>query len=292
VEHIGGAPLNFAVHSGRLGGHAILVSAVGRDDAGRRALDEIAQLGLSTTYIRTVTEGETGRVSVSLLDGQPRYEIHRPAAYDFAQLSVADCEALSAQNPSWIYFGTLSQTSPLVRATTGRLLSACPGANRFYDLNLRQNCFTPELVQDLMAEADYVKLNEQEARVVMNMFGSEERSLEEFCRASAGAFGWKAVCVTRGECGCALLTGDEYYEAAGYPIDVADAVGAGDAFAAALVYGISRGWSAREVAEFSNRLGALVASRDGAVPPYDPAEILAINGTDDGLRADQDWQYS
>ncbi len=275
-EHLGGAPLNFTAHSSRLGHNAILISAVGADDRGRRALTEVANLGLSTAFIRTVGIA-TGLVTVSLMDGQPQYEIHRPAAYDLLQLTTEDYEWLTAQRPSWIYFGTLSQMAPEVRATTARLMELNPSADRFYDVNLRKNSFTRELVRDLLALANYVKLNELEANTVMEMFGSHERSLEEFCRAYAAAFSWKAVCVTRGENGSAILLGDQYHEAGGFPIQVADAVGAGDAFAAALVHGISAGWSAPQVADFGNRIGALVASREGAVPPYDAADI-PLNG--------------
>jgi fructokinase len=250
-----------------------LISAVGLDDRGRRALTAVEDLGLSTAFIRTVAGMGTGVATVRLTDGQPLYEIHRPAAYDRLQLTSDDYTILTAQRPSWIYFGTLSQMAPEVRATTGQLMALNPEADRFYDVNLRKNSFTPELVRHLMTLANYVKLNEHEAKTVMQMFGSHERSLEEFCRGYAAAFSWKAVCVTRGERGSAILLGDKYHEAAGYPVQVADPVGAGDAFAAALVHGISEGWSAPEVADFGNRLGALVASREGAIPPYDVADI-------------------
>ena len=275
---MGGAALNFSVHSSRLGHRTVLLSAVGADERGRRALNEVAEFGLTTAFIRTVPDVETGLVSVTLIDGQPQYEIHRPAAYDHVHLTSGDYDALASLDPSYIYFGTLSQTASQVRTTTERLLARNPTASRFYDLNLRKNCYNRELVRTLMAEADYDKLNEHEAEVVMRMLGSHKRSLEEFCRVYADAFRWKGVCVTRGQCGSAILLGDEYHEAPGYPVQVADPVGAGDAFAAALVHGISEGWPPKEVADFGNRLGALVASRKGAIPSYEPAEIAALQG--------------
>jgi fructokinase len=90
--------------------------------------------------------------------------------------------------------------------------------------------------------------------------------LEGFCRDGAARFGWQAACVTLGARGCAMLVGDDYIEAAGVPVAVADTVGAGDAFAAAFVHGLVAGWPVRRVAEFANRAGAAVAGAKGAIP--------------------------
>ena len=273
---MGGAPLNFAAHAGRLGHSCILISAVGTDDRGSRALCQLGELGLRTDFVHTTTNAETGVVSVEFLDGQPEYEIHRPAAYDHIHLTPSDYNALTALKPSWIYFGTLNQTADAVRSATARLLAMNPTAERFYDLNLRTNSYSRELVRELMAVAHHVKLNEMEAAIIMQMFGSQERSIEEFCYAYRKLYGWRTVCVTRGQRGCAILAGDQYHEADGYPVRVMDTVGAGDAFAAALVHGLSQGWPVTAIADFGNRLGAFVASRKGAIPAYNLAEI-AVN---------------
>ena len=89
---------------------------------------------------------------------------------------------------------------------------------------------------------------------------------ERFCRAGAARFGWQAACVTLGARGCAMLVGDDYVEAAGVPVAVADTVGAGDAFAAAFVHGLAAAWPAATIADFANRAGAAVAAVRGAIP--------------------------
>jgi fructokinase len=121
-----------------------------------------------------------------------------------------------------------------------------------------------------------VKLNDVEVGMVGQMFGTPETTVESFCRNYAARFGWQAVCVTRGSEGCALLLAGEYLELPGYRVKVADTVGAGDAFAAALVHGIHAGWPAREVGDFANRLGALVASRSGGVPAWTANELQEL----------------
>ena len=128
--------------------------------------------------------------------------------------------------------------SPQAKALTLKLIAANPQAQRFYDVNLREKCYEASLLKELMPLASVAKLNDQEVATIQTMFGWSYRSLEEFCRGTARRFGWEAISVTRGEAGCVLLVGDDYVEAAGYKVRVADTVGAGDAFAAAFVHGM------------------------------------------------------
>ena len=273
TEHLGGAPFNFSAHLSKLGHHVSFVSAVGADARGQRILDCMVRMGLSTRYVRQVSDRATGAVTVTLSqDGQPEYVIHRPAAYDFPQLTGPELAELMSPPPDWIYYGTLLQMSPSAKELTMRLLDAGSGARRFYDVNLRRGCWEPALVQELMERATIVKLNEDEAAEVARPFSQRLGSLEGFCRAFAAKFGWEGVCITRGARGCVLFLGGEYVEADGYPIEVADTVGAGDAFAAAFVHGFSSGWAPSRIADFANRVGAIVASRRGAIPSWSLAE--------------------
>ncbi len=277
-EHLGGAPFNFAAHAARLGHNVHFLSAVGDDERGRRALERMGVLGLSTRFVRVVQGHPTGTVTVKLgSDGVPAFRIHRPAAYDCLELSDDELAELSSQNPNWIYYGTLHQVSPAARRLTERLVAANPRARRFYDVNLRVDSYTPALVVELLGTADVVKLNEDEVLAVEQMLGEPHRPLEAFCRACAGRFGWRAVCVTRGPHGCAVRIRAEYLEAAGYPVTAVDTVGAGDAFAAAFLHGLGGGWAPARIADFANRVGALVAGREGAVPPWTVEECLALS---------------
>jgi fructokinase len=279
-EYLGGAVLNFSVQSARLGHRVSFVSAVGDDPRGRLALSRARDLGLSTRFIRTVPDQPTGIVTVTVdPGGQPSYVIHRPAAYDFAALDGTDFAELASPPPDWIAFGTLHSMHPNARQLLRTVIQRFPRARRFYDINLRRDSYTPELVKSLCEQAHVVKLNDAEVGAVGQMFGTSENALEAFCRNHAARFGWQAICVTRGSEGCALLLGNEYLEVPGYHVTVADTVGAGDAFAAALVHGIQAGWPPREVADFANRLGALVASRPGGVPAWTADELRDLART-------------
>jgi fructokinase len=278
TEHLGGAPLNFAAHAAKLGNQSFLVSAVGRDERGGRALSAIRALGLSTEYVTQVSGQPTGYVTVELCrDGQPSFTIHRPAAYDTAELSTIQRQEISRLEPVWIYFGTLAQTSSTVRHNTAMLIADNPSARCFYDINLRRDSYNRPVVLQLLDETDVLKLNDAEIASVEDLVGMKRHNcIEDFCRECGERFELEAVCVTRGNQGCGILFREEYLEAPGYNVTVVDAIGAGDAFAAGLVHALSCGWSTRMAADFANRIGALVASRAGAIPRWTVEELQSL----------------
>jgi len=276
-EHLGGATFNFSAHLSRLGHTVSFVSAVGADQRGQRVIDRMFQLGLTTEYLHIEKDHSTGSASVALgSDGQPKFVLHRPAAYDFPQLTTAQCDRLFSHPVDWIYFGTLHQIYPRARQLTADILDRASGARRFYDVNLRSDGYTPQLIQQLMSRATLVKLNHEEVEAITLMLGSQHGSLEEFCRKYSSLYKWAGACVTRGSLGCTVLMDGKYIEAPGYPVQVVDTVGAGDAFAAAFLHGLDAGWPTPRIADFANRVGALVASRRGAIPDWTIAEANAL----------------
>lgn len=277
-EHLGGALLNLSVHALRLGHDVSLVSAVGADRRGDRALEAMSGLGLSIGCIQRSAEWPTGIVTVTVgADGQPDFEIHRPAAYDSIELENPALERLAAGDPEWICFGSLLSMYPRGHKALFRAMDALPRARCFYDVNLRPKSFTRELVLELLGRATVVKLNEDEVRSLDVMLQTSTRRLEEFCRDLSARFGLEAVCVTRGELGCALLVGDRCVEVSGYCVQVADTVGAGDAFSAAFLHGLNAGWPVVQIGDFANRLGAVVASRPGGAAPWSTEDIEALS---------------
>ena len=271
---LGGAALNFAAHAKRLSQEPLLISAVGADELGDEARRAIHSLGLDSSLIQTTRRFRTGTASVQLERcGHPSFIIERPAAYDAVELSHADIQRITQWQPEWVYFGTLFPSSVAGRDVLQQVLEAMPHSQRFYDLNLRPGSDSPDLVRELLRRANVVKLNEDELKSV-HEFTRLPADTEGFCRAGVEQYGWSAVCVTLGERGCAMSTGGEYVEAEGLPIEVADSVGAGDAFAAAFMHGIISNWPALQIAEFSNRVGALVASVHGAIPNWTLKEVV------------------
>ena len=271
---LGGAPLNFAAHARRLGYNPLLISAVGADSRGDAARREIAALGLDASFLQTTGRFPTGTARVELgPEDRTRFVIERPAAYDAVRLRDEQIAQIILRGPACFYYGTLFASAPEGRVVLDRLIDALPAATRFYDLNLRPGNYSVQLVIELLELAGVVKLNEEELCIVRK-FTRLPSEIEAFCREGSKRFGWKAVCVTLGARGCAMLCGDEYIEAAGHTIHVADPVGAGDAFAAAFLHGLIFDWPVNKIAAFANRVGALVASRHGAIPDWTVEEAV------------------
>jgi fructokinase len=271
---LGGAPFNLVAHAGRLGHQVAYASAVGRDELGRLALEGASRLGVPTDLIALIPGVPTGTVVVGL-DGKgaPEFEIVRPAAYDAIRLTKAEIERVASMRPAAIVFGTLAQTASDVRRSTRALLEACPTALRLYDVNLRKNCWDADLLRELAGWASIIKLNAAEAGVIAPTLDVPSVPFAAFAHSLASRLELRAVCITLGEDGAALWLDGTYAEAGAPEVTVIDTVGAGDAFAAALVDGILKQLPALEVLARANALGALVASKPGAIPDWTMDEL-------------------
>jgi fructokinase len=270
-EHLGGAPLNFAAHAQKLGYEVFPLSAVGDDRRGHRTLEMLRARGMSTRFVPILKGVATGTAEVELdMEGKPSFRIVRPAAYDLRDVPPGDLKAIAELKPDWIYYGTLYHTTGERLSLTRRILDAAPAAKRFYDVNLREGNWTLHAVEELSAQASVVKLSDNEAETLdANVDGDgEDSSMESFCRRWQLRFGCQTMCVTFGERGCAILRGSRFAQVPGFRVEVADTVGAGDAFSAAFVHGLDQGWEAERIGRFANAVGATVASRSGAIPDW------------------------
>jgi fructokinase len=249
---------------------------LGADEPGEQAARMIASLDLDTRFLRTTSRFPTGTAQVQIgPGGVTQFTIPRPAAYDAVDLSTRDLDLLQQCAPRWFYYGTLFASTDPGKSVLHQTLRALRGAAKFYDLNLRPGSDSPKLVCELLQSADVVKLNEEELQRV-HEFSGLPLDIEAFCRDGSARYGWQAVGVTMGDRGCAVLADGHYVEAAVHPVNVVDTVGAGDAFAAAFMHGLSLNWPAAEIACFANRVGALVASRHGAIPDWTLEEAVKL----------------
>jgi fructokinase len=279
-EYLGGAPLNFAAHARKLGHEVFPLSAVGDDARGHRALDLLQARGMSTEFVQVLPGKPTGTAEVELdMEGKPTFRIVRPVAYDFTDLDARQLKRIAELQPDWIYFGTLYHMSTKAMASTMKLLSAVPKAKRFYDVNMREGHWSMATIEQLSARATVTKFSDSEAESLDASVDTSEGhggSIENFCRRWSDRFGSETICVTFGERGCAMLNGGMYSRTPGCHVNVADTVGAGDAFAAAFVHGLNQGWDADHIGRCANAVGALVASRPGAIPDWSIEEVLML----------------
>jgi len=285
---LGGAPANFAVMAGRLGNRAVILSRVGSDDLGRQAIGHLEPMPVEAGFLQIDTHRQTGRVTVHLVDGEPSYTIHQPAAWDFLELS--DEWLQLAQRAHAICFGTLAQRHLVARQTIETLAAeTSAGCIRVFDVNLRPPFYSAEVIEESLELATVVKMNDAETPVVLDLLdlsvegapAEETLSTPEYLRQAAerllGAFSsLQMVAITRGSRGSLLVTREAWHEHPGIRVKVADAIGAGDAFTAALVHFMLQGASLATLNEAGNRWGAWVASQCGAMPPLPSAVRAAI----------------
>jgi fructokinase len=265
-EQLGGAPANFAYITSLLGDEGIPASRLGQDSLGLDAIHRLGELGLTTEFIQKDSAYPTGTVKVEVdRTGQPRFEISESVAWDFLEWTP-QWQKLAQQSDA-VCFGSLAQRSEQSRTTIRRFLAASrKDAVRIFDVNLRQNFYTTQVLAESMKLATVVKLNHEELPKIMRSFQLEERSEEDSARQLLSSHELKLVCVTRGNAGSLLVSANERSEHPGIKVKVADTVGAGDAFTAALVHGYLRGTPLAQINETANRVGAWVASQSGATP--------------------------
>jgi fructokinase len=267
-KQLGGAPANFAYITSLLGDEGLPASRLGNDTLGAEAMHRLAELGLSTEFIQQDSDHPTGTVKVEVdRAGQPRFEISEFVAWDFLDWTP-QWQAL-AQRTDAVCFSTLAQRSEPSRVTMRSfLLATRSSAVRVCDVNLRQHFFTRQVVEESMKLATVVKLNHEELPRVMRLFELEHRNEEDSARHLLSSYDLNLLCVTRGNGGSLLISNNESesHEHPGFKVHVADTVGAGDAFTAALVHGYLRGQSLAQINERANRVGAWVASQAGGTP--------------------------
>lgn len=269
VPYIGGAPFNLAAHLAKCGMHSGMLTSIGRDELGERALREIDRLGVDRTYVLVDEEHPTPTVRVHLTgDGQPTYDVEENVSYDFIRLSQQQMDAFHREQLSAFCFGTIEQRSEVTRTTLHRILPRLKDVHVLYDVNIRLHYYSKQIIIDSLAHATIAKLNDEEARLMADLLYGRRMPQKDFASALRDDYQLDTVLVTRGHNGCAVLDGEDWTEHPGRKVRVADAVGAGDAFAAAFLAEYCREKSPAEAAAVANELGAYVASQNGAVPDY------------------------
>jgi fructokinase len=274
----GGAPINVAYHLQQLGARPIPVTAVGRDQRGEELLRRIQSWGVDTSGVSVNPSKSTGLARVTVVGGNPTFEIVEDVAWDWIKLPPAVLE--SAQQSGAVVFGTLAERAKHNRQQLSTLLDLCPTALKVFDVNLRPPYDSTELVWSLARRAGLIKLNDHELSLLSNV-PFQPPELADAARLLAKRAGVGRVCVTAGGVGAGLLLDDDWHWEAAKPVPVRDTVGAGDAFLAALLYGLLQGGNApAEILRRASRLGEFVVTQDGATPAYsvdDDGNVAARN---------------
>ena len=266
AAHFGGAPANFACHAASLGAESWMVSAVGADELGDRALDALRERGVKCGHVARDAHHATGRVLVTLdAAGVASYEFAADTAWD--HLAWSDALATLAARCAAVCFGTLGQRSPVSRETIRRFVEATPpSALRIFDVNLRQRFYDAETIRASLQIATALKLNDDELPIVGELCGLHAVTPREMLIELATTFDLRLAALTRGPRGSLLIADGKEDDCAALSATVVDTVGAGDAFTATLATGFLRGLPLATINRHANAVAAFVCSQKGATP--------------------------
>lgn len=263
----GGAPFNFAFHLMQAGLAVKFITRVGADDDGRSLQTLMRRSGFDLAHVQVDETHRTGRVMVyPEQDGGHRFEIVQDVAYDYITYPDA-VEQLLRTPPRLIYFGTLVQRTPRGRQTIERICRSLePQTLVFYDINLRPDCYSREIIRQSLSYTDIFKLNDEELDVISDMFdlaGDTAARVDCLMRD----YGLTLVALTKGDQGSELFTVDEHIE---MPLNndyvCVDTVGAGDAFAAVLAIGYLKKRDIRQTLSAATDFAGRICGIPGALP--------------------------
>ena len=261
---LGGAPTNFAFHANQLGGRGIPVSAVGDDELGNEIFSELNKRNIDSNFIQQIENQKTGVVEITFNEAEPNYNIIENVAWD--NLQITDELLRLFENADAVCFGTLAQRSKNNKVVIDTLLSVTKSSCiKYFDINLRQNYYSYELINHIAQISNIIKLNEDELKVLSNIFDLEGDRLQK-CRLIIQQFDLDLVVLTMGNKGSLLVTLNDSSQIKPVINQVVDTIGAGDSFSAAIIIGLLNQLDLKSLNEFASEVSSFVCSCQGATP--------------------------
>lgn len=267
---LGGAPANFAYHVSQFGYDAYAVSAVGTDDLGKETLAEFDAKGLK--YEMPQVSFPTGTVQVTLDEsGIPTYDIKEGVAWDNIPFT-ARLEEMARQCRA-VCFGSLAQRYDASRRTIYKFLDATPeDCLRIFDINLRQNFYSKEVIRESLKRCNVLKINDEELVIIGRMFGYPGLDFENKCWLILGKYDLDMLVLTCGVNGSYVFSRGAMSYLETPKVQVADTVGAGDSFTGSFVSSILSGKSVPDAHRTAVNVSAFVCTQNGAMPQV-PEEL-------------------
>ena len=265
-KKLGGAPANFAYHAGQFVGqeNTLAVSALGEDKLAEETIASLEEHGLN--YLMPRVPYPTGTVQVTLDEqGIPSYNIKENVAWD--NIPFNDEIEEVARNCKAVCFGSLAQRNVVSRDTIQRFLDLTPDdCMKIFDINLRQQFYTKEIIQDSMHRCNILKINDEELVLIGRMFGYPGLDIENKCGLILGKYNLDMLVLTCGTNGSYVFTPGYVSFQETPKVEVADTVGAGDSFTGSFCAAILSGKSVAEAHKLAVNVSAFVCTQNGAMP--------------------------
>ncbi len=264
-KKLGGAPSNFAFHAGQFGLNAIAVSALGEDRLAEETVQQLEEKHLD--YCMPRVPYPTGTVQVLLdEDGVPTYDIRENVAWDNIPYTLDVMHV--AQNTRAVCWGSLAQRNVVSRNTIYRFLDDTPAdCMKIFDINLRQNFYTKEVISESLKRCNVLKINDEELVTIGRLFGYPGLDIENKCWLILGKYDLDMLVLTCGVNGSYVFArGSMSYQQTPH-VEVADTVGAGDSFTGTFCAAILAGHSVADAHKAAVEVSAYVCTQNGAMPP-------------------------
>jgi fructokinase len=267
----------------QLGFPVRFISRIGIDSKGREILDRIKKAGFDPEDIQLDLVHPTGTVRVQLdKNGVPEFNIISNVAYDYIELKP-EIHAEHLKSAELVYFGTLVQRTHQGFKQIQRFLHRRqPKSVSFYDINLRRDCYSDEVIEACLHNTDILKLNTDELQECKRIGGIDQDDVF-FIRHMMAEYSLEAVALTKANEGSELYTKEGCSRAAPKPVTaMVDTVGAGDAYAAMLAAGILKKWPPQKTLAMASELASRICTLEGAIPEtaefYEPIRKRMKNG--------------
>jgi fructokinase len=262
---LGGAPANVAYHAGQLGAESYIVSAVGKDKLGDEIISRLKTKGINL-LISTVDK-PTGTVKVTLDNkGVPDFVITRDVAWDYIELT-SESSKLASQLDA-VCFGSLAQRNSVSHNSITKFLKLLPEhALKIFDINLRQNFYNKQLINESLMISNILKINDDELLIIAKLYGWKGDA-EYLCRKLLNDYELKLLAYTCGANGSYLFSKDDQSFINTPVVKVKDTVGAGDSFTAALMVSLLNGYTLSECHSLAVDISAFLCENEGAMPEY------------------------
>ena len=166
-----------------------------------------------------------------------------------------------------VCFGSLAQRNKVSRDTIYRFLDAAPkDCMRIFDINLRQNFYSKEIIQESLKRANVLKINDEELVLIGRMFGYPGMDFENKCWLILGKYDLDMLVLTCGVNGSYVFSKGAMSYLETPKVEVADTVGAGDSFTGSFVASILNGKPIAEAHRIGVNVSAYVCTQNGAMP--------------------------
>ena len=272
-KKLGGAPANFAYHAGQFLGsdNTIAISALGEDKLAEETIAALREHNLNDLLPRVPYP--TGTVQVTLDEqGIPTYDIKENVAWDNIPFDE-DIQQI-ARSCRAVCFGSLAQRNVVSRETIHKFLDATPDdCVKIFDINLRQQFYTKEIIQESIQRCNILKINDEELVLIGRMFGYPGLDIENKCWLILGKYNLDMLVLTCGTNGSYVFTPGQMSFQETPKVQVADTVGAGDSFTGSFCAAILSGKPVAEAHKRAVEVSAYVCTQNGAMPTL-PAELL------------------